>query len=296
MFGILKPAKHIPRLSVDKIKKNFPKNFNLKGLKIVLDCANGAAYKVSPAIFEELGAEVITIGTRPNGYNINDGCGSTKPDSARNAVLEHRADFGVTLDGDADRVKLIDASGNILDGDDILYILATGNTNRIGPWSGIVGTVMSNLGLEMAVKDLGYEFERSDVGDTFVNDILTKKDWYLGGEPSGHIICRDLVSTGDGTVAALKTISTLILLEKDAKEVLQGYNKVPQVELSIKVTNKDVLNEDSIQTRIKEIRSDLTIGRILVRPSGTESKIRIMVEAESESTAKKCAQDLASLF
>ena len=155
---------------------------------------------------------------------------------------------------------------------------------------------MSNLGLEMAVKDLGYEFERSDVGDTFVNDILTKKDWYLGGEPSGHIICRDLVSTGDGTVAALKTISTLILLEKDAKEVLKGYNKVPQVELSVEVTNKDVLNEDIIQTRIKEIKSDLTIGRILVRPSGTESKIRIMVEAESESTAKKCADDLASLF
>ena len=281
---------------VEFCKSTVPQNVSFKGLRIVLDCANGAAYKVSPAIFEELGAEVITIGTRPNGYNINDGCGSTKPDSARNAVLEHRADFGVTLDGDADRVKLIDASGNILDGDDILYILANGNTNRIGPWSGIVGTVMSNLGLEMAVKDLGYEFERSDVGDTFVNDILTKKDWYLGGEPSGHIICRDLVSTGDGTVAALKTISTLILLEKDAKEVLQGYNKVPQVELSIKVTNKDVLNEDSIQTRIKEIRSDLTIGRILVRPSGTESKIRIMVEAESESTAKKCAQDLASLF
>ena len=281
---------------VEFCKSTVPYNVSFEGLRIVLDCANGAAYKVSPAIFEELGAEVITIGTSPNGYNINDGCGSTKPDSARNAVLKHRADFGVTLDGDADRVKLIDASGNILDGDDILYILATGNTNRIGPWSGIVGTVMSNLGLEMAVKDLGYEFERSDVGDTFVNDILTKKDWYLGGEPSGHIICRDLVSTGDGTVAALKTISTLILLEKDAKEVLKGYNKVPQVELSVEVTNKDVLNEDIIQTRIKEIKSDLTIGRILVRPSGTESKIRIMVEAESESTAKKCAEDLASLF
>ena len=281
---------------VEFCKSTVPYNVSFEGLRIVLDCANGAAYKVSPAIFEELGAAVITIGTSPNGYNINDGCGSTKPDSARQAVLEHRADFGVTLDGDADRVKLIDASGNILDGDDILYILATGNTNRIGPWSGIVGTVMSNLGLEMAVKDLGYEFERSDVGDTFVNDILTKKDWYLGGEPSGHIICRDLVSTGDGTVAALKTISTLILLEKDAKEVLKGYNKVPQVELSVEVTNKDVLNEDIIQTRIKEIKSDLTIGRILVRPSGTESKIRIMVEAESESTAKKCADDLASLF
>jgi len=281
---------------VEFCKSTVPQNISFKGLRIVLDCANGAAYKVSPAIFEELGAEVITLGTSPNGYNINEGCGSTNPESARKAVLEHRADFGVTLDGDADRVKLIDANGNILDGDDILYILASGNTNRIGPWSGIVGTVLSNLGLEIAIKDLGYDFERSDVGDTYVNDILTKKGWYLGGEPSGHIICRDLVSTGDGTVAALKTISTLLLLEKDASEALKGFNKVPQVELSIEVTNKDVLNEASIQTRIQEIRSDLTIGRILVRPSGTEPKIRIMVEAESESTAKKCAQDLASLF
>ncbi len=281
---------------VEFCKSTVPQNISFKGLRIVLDCANGAAYKVSPAIFEELGAEVITLGTSPNGYNINEGCGSTNPESARKAVLEHRADFGVTLDGDADRVKLIDASGNILDGDDILYILASGNTNRIGPWSGIVGTVLSNLGLELAIKDLGYEFERSDVGDTYVNDILTKKGWYLGGEPSGHIICRDLVSTGDGTVAALKTISTLLLLEKDASEALKGFNKVPQVELSIEVTHKDILNEASIQTRIQEVRSDLTIGRILVRPSGTEPKIRIMVEAESESTAKKCAQDLASLF
>ena len=281
---------------VEFCKSTVPHNISFKGLRVVLDCANGAAYKVTPAIFEELGAEIIPLGTNPNGYNINEGCGSTNPNSAREAVLEHRADFGVTLDGDADRVKLIDSSGNILDGDDILYILANGNTNRIGPWSGIVGTVMSNLGLEMAIKDLGYDFERSDVGDKFVNDILTKKGWYLGGEHSGHIICRDLVSTGDGTVAALKTISTLILLEKNAQEVLQGFNKVPQVELSIEVPNKDVINEENIQTKIKEIKSDLTIGRILVRPSGTESKIRIMVEAESKSTADKCAHDLASLF
>jgi len=281
---------------VEFCKSTVPHNISFKGLRIVLDCANGAAYKVSPAIFEELGAEVITIGTSPNGYNINEGCGSTNPESARQAVLEHRADFGVTLDGDADRVFLIDASGNILDGDDILYILASGNPNRIGPWSGIVGTVMSNLGLEIAIKDLGYEFERSDVGDKYLIDILTKKGWYLGGEPSGHIICRDLVSTGDGTVAALKTISTLLLLEKDVSEALKGYNKVPQVALSIEVTNKDILNEASIQKRIQEIKSDLTIGRILIRPSGTEPKIRIMVEAESESTAKNCAYDLASLF
>ncbi|MEK9649965.1 MAG: phosphoglucosamine mutase [Gammaproteobacteria bacterium] len=281
---------------VEFCKSTVPHDISFKGLRIVLDCANGAAYKVTPTIFQELGAEIIPLGVNPDGYNINQNCGSTNPEYAKKAVLDHRADFGICLDGDADRVKLIDSSGNILDGDDILYILATGNKNRIGPWSGIVGTVMSNLGLEIAIKELGYEFQRSDVGDTYVNEILTQKGWYLGGEPSGHIICRDLVSTGDGTIAALKTIATLILLGKDCKETLQNFKRVPQVELSINVVNKDIINQENIQDKIREIKSDLTIGRILVRPSGTESKIRIMVEAESEITATKFAKELASLF
>jgi phosphoglucosamine mutase len=183
-----------------------------------------------------------------------------------------------------------------LDGDDILYILASGNPNRIGPWSGIVGTVMSNLGLENALKNLGYEFERSDVGDTYVSQILASKGWSLGGEPSGHIICRDQVSTGDGTVAALKTISTLLMMQKSVTEVLKDFQRVPQIEISLNVHDKNIINQEDIKNRIQKIKNDLPFGRILVRPSGTESKIRIMVEAESEALANRYAKDLASLF
>jgi phosphoglucosamine mutase len=281
---------------VEFCKSTVPTNLSFKGLRIVIDCAHGAAYKVTPTIFQELGAEVIVIGASPNGYNINEKCGSTHPDLAKQVVLDHRADFGISLDGDADRVKLIDSTGRILDGDDILYILASGNPNRIGPWSGIVGTVMSNLGLENALKNLGYEFERSDVGDTYVSQILASKGWSLGGEPSGHIICRDQVSTGDGTVAALKTISTLLMMQKSVTEVLKDFQRVPQIEISLNVHDKNIINQEDIKNRIQKIKNDLPFGRILVRPSGTESKIRIMVEAESEALANRYAKDLASLF
>lgn len=281
---------------VEFCKSTVPTNLSFKGLRIVIDCAHGAAYKVTPTIFQELGAEVIVIGASPNGYNINEKCGSTHPELAKQVVLDHRADFGISLDGDADRVKLIDSTGRILDGDDILYILASGNPNRIGPWSGIVGTVMSNLGLENALKNLGYEFERSDVGDTYVSQILASKGWSLGGEPSGHIICRDQVSTGDGTVAALKTISTLLMMQKSVTEVLKDFQRVPQIEISLNVHDKNIINQEDIKNRIQKIKNDLPFGRILVRPSGTESKIRIMVEAESEALANRYAKDLASLF
>lgn len=281
---------------VEFCKSTVPNNLSFQGLRIVIDCAHGAAYKVTPTIFQELGAEVIAVGVSPDGYNINDKCGSTYPELARQTVLDHRADFGISLDGDADRLKLIDSTGRILDGDDILYILASGNPNRIGPWSGIVGTVMSNLGLENALKNLGYEFERSDVGDTYVSELLVSKGWVLGGEPSGHIICRDQVSTGDGTVAALKTISTLLLMQKSVTEVLKDFQRVPQVEISLNVKDKNIINQQDIQNRIQNIKNDLPFGRILVRPSGTESKIRIMVEAESEALANRYAKDIASLF
>ena len=281
---------------VEFCKSTVPTNLSFKGHRIVIDCAHGAAYKVTPTIFQELGAEVIVIGASPNGYNINEKCGSTHPELAKQVVLDHRADFGISLDGDADRVKLIDSTGRILDGDDILYILASGNPNRIGPWSGIVGTVMSNLGLENALKNLGYEFERSDVGDTYVSQILASKGWSLGGEPSGHIICRDQVSTGDGTVAALKTISTLLMMQKSVTEVLKDFQRVPQIEISLNVHDKNIINQEDVKNRIQKIKNDLPFGRILVRPSGTESKIRIMVEAESEALANRYAKDLASLF
>tara|TARA_B100001175_G_C19203956_1_gene492734 strand:- start:128 stop:667 length:540 start_codon:yes stop_codon:yes gene_type:complete len=177
-----------------------------------------------------------------------------------------------------------------------MYILAYANPNRTGPWSGIVGTAMSNFGFEEAVKKLGYKFKRADVGDKHVNQMLKKEGWMLGGEPSGHIICRDLVSTGDGTIAALKVISSLLILEKDPEDVLQNYKKMPQVNVNVDVDNKDILSDTEIQKKVKEIESDLTIGRILVRASGTESKIRIMIESDDEATAVKYAKDIENIL
>ena len=281
---------------IEFCKSTVPPDVSFESLRVVLDCANGACYKVSPSILRELGAEVISIGTEPDGYNINHECGSTHPERAQEEVIKQRADFGIALDGDGDRVVLIDRKGNILDGDDIMYILAYANPNRTGPWSGIVGTAMSNLGFEEGVRKLGYKFKRADVGDKYVSQLLQKEGWMLGGEPSGHIICRDLVSTGDGTIAALKVISSLLILEKDPEDILSNYTKMPQVNLNVEVDNKDILSDSDIQKKIKEIESDLTVGRVLVRASGTESKIRVMVESDDEITSTKYAKDIAIMF
>ena len=281
---------------IEFCKSTVPPDVSFESLRIVLDCANGACYKVSPSILRELGAEVIPIGTEPDGYNINHECGSTHPERVQEEVIKQRADFGIALDGDGDRVVIIDRKGNILDGDDIMYILAYANPNRTGPWSGIVGTAMTNLGFEEGVKKLGYKFKRAEVGDKYVSQLLQKEGWMLGGEPSGHIICRDLVSTGDGTIAALKVISSLLILEKDPEDILRNYTKMPQVNVNVDVDNKDILSDSDIQKKIKEIESDLTVGRVLVRPSGTESKIRVMVESDDEITATKYAKDIATMF
>ena len=281
---------------IEFCKSTVPPEISFSALRIVLDCANGACYKVSPEVFEELGAEVISIGAEPDGYNINQDCGSTHPEVIKKAVVDHRADFGVSLDGDGDRVILVDEKGNILDGDDLLYILAFANPNRTGVWSGVVGTKMSNLGLEDAITKLGYKFVRADVGDKYVSDMLTKKGWMLGGETSGHIICKDLVSTGDGTIAALKVISSLLILEKKPSEILANYTKIPQVNEAANVENKDIINDTDLQSLIKEIESDITVGRVLVRPSGTEPKIRIMIEATEKKVAEKYTKDIKDLI
>ncbi len=281
---------------IEFCKSTVPLEISFSSLRIVIDCANGACYKVSPEIFEELGAEVITIGNEPDGYNINQDCGSTHPEIVRDAVIKHRADYGISLDGDGDRVIIVDEKGNILDGDDLLFILAFANPNRTGPWSGVVGTHMSNLGFEDGIKKLGYKFVRADVGDKYVSETLTKKGWLLGGETSGHIICKDLVSTGDGTIAALKVISSLLLLEKRPSEVLMNYTKIPQINSAVKVKNKDIINDKELKSLLNEIESDLTVGRVLVRPSGTEPKIRIMVEAPEEKVARKFANDIEKII
>ena len=281
---------------IEFCKSTVPPDISFSSLRIVIDCANGACYKVSPEIFQELGAEVIKIGTEPDGYNINQDCGSTNPEVVQDAVIKHRADYGISLDGDGDRVILVDKEGNILDGDDLLYILAFANPNRTGAWSGVVGTLMSNLGLEDGIQNLGYKFIRADVGDKYVTEMLTKKGWMLGGEASGHIICKDLVSTGDGTIAALKVISSLLILEKSPQEVLSHYKKVPQINKAVRVNNKDIVNDKDLKVLIKEIESDMTVGRVLVRPSGTESKIRIMVEAPEKNVAEKYAKDIEKII
>ena len=281
---------------IEFCKSTVPSDISFSSLRIVLDCANGACYKVSPEVFEELGAEVITIGNEPDGYNINQDCGSTHPEVIKEAVIKHRADYGISLDGDGDRVILVDEKGNLLDGDDLLYILAFSNPNRTGEWSGVVGTQMSNLGLEQGIQKLGYKFVRADVGDKYVSEMLTKKGWMLGGETSGHIICKDLVSTGDGTIAALKVISSLLLLEKKPSEVLSNYTKIPQINIAVKVSNKDIINDKELISFLKEIESDITIGRVLVRPSGTEPKIRIMVEASEKKVAEKFAKDIEKII
>ena len=281
---------------IEFCKSTVPADVSFESLRIVLDCANGACYKVSPSILRELGAEVISIGADPDGYNINSECGSTHPEKAQEEVVKQRADFGIALDGDGDRVVLIDRNGNILDGDDIMYILAFANPNRTGPWSGIVGTAMTNLGFEEGIKKLGYKFKRADVGDKYVSKMLQKEGWMLGGEPSGHSICRDLVSTGDGTIAALKVISSLLILEKDPEDVLSNYKKMPQININVEVENKDIFSDADIQKKLKEVESDLTVGRVLVRPSGTENKIRVMVESDDEITASKYASDIAEMF
>ena len=281
---------------IEFCKSTVPSDISFASLRIVLDCANGACYKVSPEIFQELGAEVITLGVNPDGYNINQECGSTHPELIQKEVVKHRADYGISLDGDGDRVILVDEKGNILDGDDLLYILAFSNPNRTGPWSGVVGTLMSNLGLEDGIKKLGYNFKRADVGDKYVTNMLADKGWMLGGETSGHIICKDLVSTGDGTIAALKVISSLLILDKKPSEILSNYTKIPQINKAVKVSNKDIVNDKDLKSLLKKIESDMTVGRILVRPSGTESKIRIMVEASHKGIAEKFATDIEKLI
>ncbi len=281
---------------IEFCKSTVPSDVSFEALRVVIDCANGACYKVTPEIFRELGAEVITIGTEPDGFNINQECGSTHPERVKEEVIKQRADYGIALDGDGDRVVLIDRKGNILDGDDIMYILAYANPNRTGPWSGIIGTLMTNHGFEEGIKKLGYKFKRADVGDKYVSQMLKKEGWMLGGESSGHIICRDLVSTGDGTIAALKVISSLLILEKDPEEILRNYTKKPQIMINVEVDNKDILSDSDIQKKIKEIESDLTVGRVLVRPSGTESKIRVMVESDDEISSAKYAKDIAKML
>lgn len=287
-----------PGRYIEFCKSTYSAKTVLSGLKIVVDCANGAAYHIAPSVFRELGADVVAISTDPDGLNINDDCGSTKPDYLKKMVLFENADLGIALDGDADRLMMVDHKGELLDGDEILYIIAQywlkqGKLNN----SGVVGTAMSNLGLELSLQQQKIPFLRTKVGDRYVIEELRKQNWLLGGEPSGHIICFNVLTTGDGMVAALQVLSALADRSKTLHELKAGLVKLPQSLINVSVTKKNcssmfesVLLKEAIQQAEKTLG---TKGRVLLRPSGTEPVIRVMVEGEDESQVNTVARGLA---
>ena len=274
------------------LKNNFPKNFNLKGLKIVLDCANGAAYKAAPKLLKELGAKVISIGINPNGLNINKNCGSTFPSKIRNAVKKLKAHIGISFDGDADRVIMCDEKGKIINGDQIIAMLAQRWKLKRILKGGVVGTLMSNYGLEKFLKNEKIKFFRSKVGDRYVKEKMKKLNFNLGGEQSGHIILGKFATTGDGLLVALEVLFSLRKKRK-ASNLLNVFKPMPQILENITVKNKNILDKikckNAIEATIKIMGNN---GRILVRKSGTEPKIRIMAESNNKKLILKCIKIL----
>ncbi|MCE0722282.1 MULTISPECIES: phosphoglucosamine mutase [Legionella] len=279
---------------IEFCKSTIPSLTRLSGLKIVVDCANGATYHIAPNVFSELGAQVISIGNRPDGFNINEDCGSTSPELLRQKVISTGADIGVGLDGDGDRVILIDSDGRLIDGDQILYIIAKDRHQRGVLNGGVVGTQMSNYGLEIAIKSLGIPFVRTRVGDRYVLEALREKDWKIGGETSGHIVCLDKTTTGDGIVAALQVLSIMVKQGKTLQQLIQGINLLPQSLVNLKTNYATLLAEHSqVVEIVRALESSLNgEGRVLLRPSGTEPLLRVMVEGLDESMVKRHAQKL----
>tara|TARA_Y100000782_G_scaffold94594_1_gene105114 strand:+ start:214 stop:1545 length:1332 start_codon:yes stop_codon:yes gene_type:complete len=272
------------------LRKNFPKNFNLKGVKIAIDCANGAGYKSGPSLLKSLGAKVITIGAKPNGFNINYRCGSTYPKKIQITVKKHKADIGISLDGDADRVIMCDEKGNIIDGDQIIAALAKRWKNKNMLRGGVVGTLMSNYGLEKFLKRSKIKFLRSDVGDRYVKEKMKRNKFNLGGEQSGHIILGKFATTGDGILVALEMLFSL-RKGKKASKLFNVFKKTPQILENIEVKDKNIIDSIRCKKAIK-LASKIINGKgsLLVRKSGTESKIRIMVESYNKRINKKCIE------
>ncbi|MBN9288090.1 MAG: phosphoglucosamine mutase [Gammaproteobacteria bacterium 39-13] len=282
---------------IEFCKGTFLKPFDLKGIKVVIDCANGATYHIAPHVFTELGADVIAINHQPDGFNINESCGSTHPEALQKAVLTHRAEIGIAFDGDGDRVILVDHRGEVVDGDEILFIIANSYRNRDILQGGVVGTQMSNLGLEKAFNQLQIPFMRTQVGDRYVMDALTQAGWQLGGEGSGHIICLDQTTTGDGIVSALQVLSAMCHANKTLHELKKGMNKCAQILLNVPVAKgSSVVNDSRVQLVLKQLEKDLQgKGRILLRSSGTEPVVRVMVEGEDRNIITHAAQEIAQV-
>ena len=281
---------------IEFCKSTFPAALNLRGLKIIVDCANGAAYQSAPNVFNELGAEVISIGVEPNGRNINDGCGATAPAALVAKVKEYQADLGIALDGDADRLQMVDSTGRLFNGDELLYVLAKDRVEQGVQLGGVVGTLMTNAAIEQAIRALGLQFERANVGDRYVLEQLKKHQWILGGEGSGHLLCLDQHSTGDGTVAALQVLAAMRKQGKSLAELLDGVNVFPQVLLNVKVApGYDWQADSKVVEAVKAITAKLgNAGRVLIRASGTEPVLRVMVEAKELEQAKSCAKTIVA--
>jgi phosphoglucosamine mutase len=272
-------------------------NLNLRGLKIVLDCAHGATYQIAPAVFAELGAQVISMGVEPNGLNINDKVGSTEPEALQQRVLAEKADLGIAFDGDGDRVMMVDHTGELIDGDQLLFIITSHARNQKRLHGGVVGTLMSNLGLELGLKDQGINFLRAKVGDRYVMQMLSEKGWRFGGESSGHILCLDANTTGDGIVSALQVLQAL----SDSSESLHTWQKrmikMPQTMINVKRNRQvDVLAIPEVQKAVAATEERMAgRGRVLLRPSGTEPLVRVMVEGEDAKLVENEAQGLAQV-
>lgn len=270
-------------------------SLNLKGLKIVLDCANGATYHVAPKVLAELGADVIEIASSPDGVNINESCGATDVSRLQTVVMAEAADLGVALDGDGDRLMLVDHRGEVVDGDEILFIIARSLQQQQALDGGVVGTLMSNFGLEQALKRLDIPFARARVGDRYVIEQMQQRGWILGGESSGHIVCGQLTTTGDGLVAALQVLKAMRDQEQSLAELKQGMHKMPQVMINVAMPGRpDLDGMESIQRLIAATETQLgDRGRVLLRPSGTEPVVRVMVEGEDEAQVGRLCAGLA---
>jgi phosphoglucosamine mutase len=281
---------------IEFCKSTIPAKLDFSGTKIVIDCAHGSTYHIAPHVFTEIGATVIAIGAQPNGLNINDGVGATKPDKLVRTVIDEQADFGIALDGDGDRLIMVDHRGDIVDGDEALYIIAASRYQK-GELNGpVIGTQMSNFGLELGLRELGIEFKRAPVGDRYVVEMMLRHDSTLGGEGSGHIICRDRIATGDGIISALQVMEVMHTTGKSLHELKSGMRKYPQCLINVRVKERIDLDQiDAIQRVKGEIQRELKgNGRVLLRSSGTEPLVRIMVEGIDDQQIRTMANRLAN--
>ena len=284
-----------PGRYVEFCKNTFPDKLSLNGLKLVLDCAHGATYQVAPQVFTELGADVVLIGAEPDGYNINHEVGSTSPAALQAKVLGEAADAGIAFDGDGDRVQLVAADGSVVDGDELLYIIANDRLQNGEPPEGVVGTLMSNLGMEQALADKGIALQRAQVGDRYVLECMSERGWLLGGEASGHIICGDLTTTGDGIIAALQVLAAMVRSGDSLLALKGAMRKLPQTLINVTVPEGFVL-EDCEAAEIERQRVEDILGsrgRLVLRPSGTEPLIRVMIEGADAAENHRLAEGIA---